>query len=52
MVFQGSKTKYCKEIIPILQKYYDSGNYKGFIDAMCGGCNVIDKIKSDNSTNI
>lgn len=48
MVFQGSKTKYCKEIIPILQKYYDSGKYKGFIDAMCGGCNVIDKIKSDN----
>lgn len=44
MVFQGSKTKYTKYIIPILQEYLNKGNYKGFIDAMCGGCNVIDKI--------
>lgn len=48
MVFQGSKTKYSKQIIPILQEILDKGNYKGFIDGMCGDCNIIDKIKHEN----
>lgn len=47
MVYQGSKTKYAKEIIPILQKYIDDNNIICFIDGMCGGCNIIDKIHCD-----
>lgn len=48
MVYQGSKTKYAKEIVPILQNEIDKNNIKTFIDGMCGGCNIIDKIKCEN----
>ena len=47
MVYQGSKTKYAKEIVPILQKYIDDNGITVFIDGMCGGCNIIDKIKCE-----
>ena len=47
MVYQGSKTKYSKYIIPILQKLIDDGGYEIFIDGMCGGCNIIQDIKAD-----
>jgi site-specific DNA-adenine methylase len=47
MVYQGSKTKYAKDIVPILQKYIDDNNIIIFIDGMCGGCNIIDKIKCE-----
>lgn len=45
MVYQGSKTKYAKYIVPILQKLINDNNIETFIDGMCGGCNIIDKIK-------
>lgn len=48
MVYQGSKTKYSKYIIPILQELLDKNNITTFIDAMCGGCNIVDKIQCEN----
>lgn len=44
MVYQGSKTKYAKYIIPILQQELNNKRPIAFIDACCGGCNIIDKI--------
>lgn len=46
MVFQGSKTKYAKYIVPILQKELNN-QYIIFIDAMVGGANIIQYIKND-----
>jgi site-specific DNA-adenine methylase len=48
MVYQGSKTKIVKDIIPILQSYVDNPNCKGYFEPFVGGCNVIDKIKCDH----
>lgn len=45
MVYQGSKNKLAKYIIPILQKYIDDNNITTFIDCFCGGANVVDKIR-------
>lgn len=45
MVYQGSKNRYAKYIIPILQKAIDDYHIDTFIDGCCGGCNIIDKIK-------
>ena len=47
MVYQGSKTKYAKYIVPILQEVIDKGNYKCFVDGCCGGCNIVDKINAE-----
>lgn len=48
MVYQGSKNKLAKFIIPILQKYIDENNIVVFIDCFCGGANIVDKIKCKN----
>ena len=37
MIYQGSKNRLAKYIIPILQKYIDENNIKLFIDCFCGG---------------
>lgn len=47
MVYQGSKAKYAKYIVPILQEAIDTGGYKTFVDGCCGGCNIIDKINTE-----
>lgn len=44
MVYMGSKRKYCKYIVPIIQKYIDEHNIVQFIDCFCGGANLADKI--------
>lgn len=44
MVYQGSKRKYAKFIVPILQEELYKYRPTAFIDACCGGCNIIDKI--------
>lgn len=46
MVYQGSKTKYSKYIIPILQKAIDEYHPIAFIDGMVGGANIIQNIKN------
>ena len=48
MVYQGSKNRLAKYIIPILQKYIDENNIVAFIDCFCGGANIIDKINCKN----
>lgn len=40
----GSKSRIAKYIVPIIQSYV--GNDKNYIEPFCGGCNVIDKIKT------
>lgn len=48
MVYQGSKNRLAKFIIPILQECIDKNNCDTFIDLFCGGCNIIDKIECKN----
>lgn len=48
MVYMGSKRKYCKYIVPIIQEYIDKNNITTFVDCFCGGANLADKIKCDN----
>lgn len=43
----GSKAKFAKELIPIVQKYIDDNNIKTYIEPFVGGANVIDKIKCE-----
>lgn len=47
MVYQGSKNRLAKFLVPIIQKYIDDNNIKTYIEPMCGGANLIDKIKCD-----
>lgn len=47
MVYQGSKNRLAKYIVPIIQKYIDDNNIKTYIEPMCGGANIIDKIKCE-----
>lgn len=48
MVYQGSKNRLAKFIVPILQKYIKENNIDTFIDCFCGGANIVDKIKCEN----
>lgn len=48
MVYQGSKNKIAKYIVPIIQKYIDDNNIMTYIEPFCGGVNIIDKIKCKN----
>ena len=44
----GSKNRYAKEIVPILQKAIDDNNIDTYIECFVGGANIIDKIKCAN----
>lgn len=48
MVYMGSKSKYAKYIVPILQKTIDDLNIDTYIECFVGGANIIDKIKCEN----
>ena len=48
MVYQGSKDRIAKYIIPIIQSYIDENNITVYIEPFCGGANVIDKIICQN----
>lgn len=48
MVYMGSKSKYVKYIVPILQNCIDKNNIKTYIECFVGGANIIDKIKCEN----
>lgn len=48
MVYQGSKNKIAKYIVPIIQKYIEDNNITIYIEPFCGGVNIIDKIKCKN----
>lgn len=38
MMYQGSKSRLAKYIVPIINSYTEN---KVFIDACCGGCNIV-----------
>lgn len=48
MVYMGSKAKYAKYIVPILQKCIDDNQVDTYIECFVGGANIIDKIKCKN----
>lgn len=48
MVYMGSKSKYAKYIVPILQQAIDENNVDTYIECFVGGANIIDKIKCKN----
>lgn len=42
MVYLGSKRRIAKEILPIILSNTNEGDF--FVDAFCGGCNLLDKV--------
>lgn len=48
MVYMGSKAKYAKYIVPILQETIDKNNIDTYIECFVGGANIIDKIKCEH----
>lgn len=48
MVYMGSKAKYSKYIVPILQAEIDKTKADTYIECFVGGANIIDKINCDN----
>ena len=46
MQYMGSKNRFAKELIPIIEQYITS-NTKGYLEPFVGGANVIDKVKFD-----
>lgn len=47
MQYMGSKNRYAKYIVPIIQKYIDDNNVKKYLEPFVGGANIIDKIKCE-----
>ena len=45
MVYQGSKSRLAKYIVPIIQEQIGKNNIDTYIEPFVGGANVIDKIK-------
>lgn len=48
MVYQGSKNRLAKFLVPIIQKYIDDNDIKTYIEPMVGSCSIIEKIQCDN----
>ena len=48
MVYMGSKAKFAKYIVPILQAEIDKTKTNTYIECFVGGANIIDKINCDN----
>lgn len=44
MVYMGSKSRFAKEIVPILQDIINKNNIAIYIEPFVGGANIIDKI--------
>lgn len=47
MNYMGSKSRIAKYIVPIIQKEIDDNDIHYYIEPMCGGLNIIDKIMCD-----
>lgn len=45
MKYVGSKNRFKKELIPIIQDFIDEVDAVGYYEPFVGGCNVIDKIQ-------
>ena len=48
MVYQGSKNRLAKDLVPIIQSYVDNPNCIGYLEPFVGGANLIDKIVHPN----
>lgn len=48
MTYMGSKSKYVKDIAPIINNYIVQNNITDFYDVFCGGANLTYKIKCKN----
>lgn len=47
MQYVGSKRRFAKEIVPIIQKCIDENGVKNYLEPFCGGGNIIDKVRCD-----
>lgn len=47
MVYMGSKSRFAKDIVPILQKAIKDNKVDIYIECFVGGANIIDKIKCE-----
>lgn len=47
MNYLGSKSRIAKHIVPIIQKAIDYNGIHYYLEPMCGGLNIIDKIRCD-----
>lgn len=47
MVYQGSKNRIAKDLLPIIHKYIQDNNIHTYVELFCGGCNLIDKVKCE-----
>ena len=47
MWYMGSKSRFAKDLVPIIQSYITEDT-KGYLEPFVGGANVIDKIKCKN----
>lgn len=52
MVYMGSKSRYAKDIVPILQRCIDENKLTTYIEFFVGGANVIDKISCPQKTGL
>lgn len=50
MVYQGSKSRLSKHIVPVIQHYIDAYGIKNYYEPFVGGANVIDKVMCENRT--
>lgn len=48
MQYMGSKARFAKYIVPILQKCIDDNNVENYYEFFVGGANIIDKIQCRN----
>lgn len=44
MVYQGSKNRIAKHLLPIIHQYIEQYNIDTYVELFCGGCNLIDKV--------
>lgn len=50
MVYQGSKDRIAKFIVPIIQNYINAYHIKNYYEPFVGGANVIYKVICENKT--
>lgn len=48
MKYMGSKARFAKDIVPIIQSYIDDNNIHNYLEPFVGGANIADKIVCDN----
>lgn len=45
--YQGSKARFAKYIVPIIQRYINENDIHTYLEPFSGGCNIIDKISCE-----